>query len=177
MASPYALAVFVAAGSLVLTPFSGSTDPHAAVQQTAATFAASPAGHPTQAAAHSRTSVFEGRTPCGPVATEFTGFPAQNCEKIKWRLTLYRDAASGNPTTYTFDGTRTKRQGRWTIEHRAGPEKNWTVYHLATDRVARGLSLLSVDDSVLLLLGPDRKVLVGDASWSYALNRMPLAER
>lgn len=115
--------------------------------------------------------VFEGRTPCGPVANAFTGFPSQNCEKIKWELSLYRDAAKEDPGTYAFRGTRTSRQGRWTIERRAGPEQHWTVYHLAAADGARVLSLLRVDDNVLLVLDADLKVLVGDPSWSYALNR------
>jgi hypothetical protein len=33
------------------------------------------------------------------------------------------------------------------------------------------LSLLSVDDKVLLLLDTEFRVLAGDASWSYVLNR------
>jgi hypothetical protein len=122
-------------------------------------------------AADSLVGVFEGRTPCGRIATEFTGFPAQNCEKIKWRLTLYRDPATGNPTTYAFNGTRATRQGHWRIEHGAGAERNWVVYHLDYGRPPTVLSLLKVDDNVLLLLDGDLKVLVGDASWSYTLNR------
>jgi hypothetical protein len=116
--------------------------------------------------------VFEGRTPCGAIATGFTGFPAQNCEKIKWRLTLYHDATTGNPTTYVFDGTRATRRGRWRIERAAGPERRCLVYHLDYDGPAKVLSLLAVDQDVLLLLDHDLNVLVGDASWSYALNRM-----
>lgn len=127
------------------------------------------------AGADSLVGVFEGRTPCGAVAAEFTGFPTLNCEKIKWRLTLYRGPTTGNPTTWFFEGTRATRRGTWRVERGAGPGRSWLVYHLEYDGPAKVLSLLSVDGNVLLLLDRNLEVLVGDASGSYALNRMGLA--
>jgi hypothetical protein len=116
--------------------------------------------------------VFEGRTPCGPIATGFTGFPARNCEKIKWRLTLYRDAAARRPTTWIYDGTRTTRRGRWEIAPVPGADGSRAMYHLKAEGGGRVLSLLSIDETVLLLLDRELKVVAGDASWSYALNRV-----
>lgn len=143
--------------------------------------AASPAGEQAGSrpgpGADSLLGVFEGRTPCGAVATEFTGFPAQNCEKIKWRLTLYRHPSTGSPTTYAFKGTRATRQGRWRIERGRGSRSGWLVYHLDYEAPAKVLSLLAIDDRVLLLLDRDLNILVGDASWSYALNRTSPAAR
>jgi hypothetical protein len=115
--------------------------------------------------------VFEGRTPCGPAATEFTGFPALNCEKIKWRLTLYRDPATNRPTSFAFQGTRASRQGRWRIETTSGAGPNRVVYRL-TYGSGGNLSLLSVDERVLLLLDRDGRVLVGDPTGSYTLSRV-----
>jgi hypothetical protein len=114
--------------------------------------------------------VFEGRTPCGPIANAFTGFPAANCEKIKWEITLFRDRATGAAKSYVYRGTRTARHGRWSVRRGAAHDPNAVVYqlHYGSDRV---LSLLSIDDKVLLLLDPSLRVLVGDASWSYTLNR------
>lgn len=75
--------------------------------------------------------IFEGRTPCGSVANDFTGFPAALCEKIKWEITLYRDRASGSPAGYGYRGTRTSRTGVWSI-HRGTPfDRNAVVYQLA----------------------------------------------
>jgi hypothetical protein len=116
--------------------------------------------------------VFEGRTPCGEIANEFTGFPAQGCEKIKWRLTLYRNPATGRATTYLYEGTRSTRRGAWRIEPNAGPERR-VLYHLEYGTPAKVLSVLSIEANVLLLLDRNLRVLVGDASWSYALNRKP----
>jgi hypothetical protein len=122
--------------------------------------------------ADSLLGVFEGRTPCGRIATEFTGFPTANCEKIKWRLTLYRDGTTGSPTSYRYEGTRTTRQGRWRKADGERSGRGRVVYHLTPSGPGGPLSVLSIDDRVLLLLDATGQVLVGDASWSYALNRV-----
>jgi hypothetical protein len=107
--------------------------------------------------------VFEGRTPCGAIAVEFTGFPAQNCEKVKWRLTLHRDARSGAPTTYLYDGTRTTRRGTWRIGRGAPSNPDAVVFHLSYDAPPAGttVSFLAVDDRILLLLDRDLRVVTG----------------
>lgn len=119
--------------------------------------------------ADSMFGVFEGRTPCGAISSGFTGFGGPGCEKIKWRLTLLREPASGAPSMYRYAGTRTNRSGRWMMEQVGAGRR---IIRLHDDRQQLALSLLSIDDRVLLLLDINDEVLVGDASWSYALNRV-----
>jgi hypothetical protein len=45
------------------------------------------------------------------------------------------------------------------------------VLQLTPSPSGQPLSLLMIDGNVLLLLDAERRVVVGDASWSYALNR------
>lgn len=116
-------------------------------------------------------SVFEGRTPCAAIATRFTGFPAQNCEKIKWQLTLFRDRQTQQPSAFLYEGTRTSRRGTWVIQRGTPTDADAEVYRLTTTPSGETLSLLNVSDQVLLLLDERLRVVVGDASWSYALNR------
>ena len=116
-------------------------------------------------------AVFEGRTPCGTIANEFTGFPSDGCEKIKWQLTFFREAQSRQPSAFLYEGTRGERRGTWTI-HRGTPfDANAQVYRLTPTPGGKALSLLNVDDKALLVLDGNLRVLVGDASWSYVLNR------
>lgn len=114
--------------------------------------------------------VFEGRTPCGEPAVAFTGFPVANCEKIKWELTLYAEGSSRRPAGYVYRGTRSTRQGAWSIGRGTAADPTAIVYTLHYD-AGRKLNLLRADENVLLLLGPDLTLLVGDASWSYTLSR------
>lgn len=113
--------------------------------------------------------VFEGRTPCAPIATQFTGFPAEGCEKIKWEITLYRDAATGEPMSYRYRGTRTAHHGTWSTTLGSASNPAATVYELQYDSGV--LLLFAADENVLLLMDVDRRLMVGDASWSYTFNR------
>jgi hypothetical protein len=132
------------------------------------------------AAVQSRSAVlgvFEGRTPCGRIAVEFTGFPGDGCEKIKWRLTLYQDSVTGRPTTFRYQGTRTTREGTWVLARGTPSDPGATVVRLTPAAPHPAIAFRKVDD-VLLLLDDTGKAVVGDASWSYTLNRVdPPARR
>ena len=114
--------------------------------------------------------VFEGRTPCSPLAAEFTGFPLQNCEKIKWELALHHEPRSGRPTSYEFKGTRSSRRGTWSTARGIPANADAVVYRLQYDS-GKTLSLLRVDANILLILDGELRPMVGDASWSYTLSR------
>jgi len=120
--------------------------------------------------------VFEGRTPCGRIAVEFTGFPGAGCEKIKWRLTLYQDSITGRPTTFKYQGTRTTREGTWVLTRGTASDPRAAVVRLNPPAPHPSIRLQRVDD-VLLLLDAAGKVLTGDASWSYTLNRLEVPAR
>ena len=141
----------------------------------ASTFVLTGFASATSAMAHAGDSVavavYEGRTPCGPIANEFTRFPSEGCEKIKWQLTFFRDAQTRQPSAFLYEGTRGARRGTWTI-HRGTPfDAAAQGYRLTPTPEGKPLSLLNVDDKALLLLDESLRVLAGDASWSYVLNR------
>ena len=95
------------------------------------------------------------------------------CFKIKWKLTLNRDPRSGQPTTYALDRTGHREaaiKGRWSIANRPGSGEP-AVYRLDPDSPATSLSFLSLDDSVLFFLDARGHMLVGNADFSYTLNR------
>lgn len=118
--------------------------------------------------------VFEGRMPCADEVVEFTEFPADpDCIKIKMRLTLYRDAETGETTTYFLKGTETTREGLWT-EVRGNPaHPNGIVYRMSLDAPERFIDFLRIDDNHLFLLDENQQLMVGDALWSYTLSRNP----
>ncbi|RPI94563.1 MAG: hypothetical protein EHM40_06150 [Chloroflexi bacterium] len=116
--------------------------------------------------------VFDGRTPCHAVALEFTKVaPFPGCMKIKWRLTLYQDSATGAPSTYLFMGTSTYREGSWKIVHGREGDPNAVVYQLQLDDAQEPVSFLKVDENHLFLLDREMNLLVGNALFSYTLSR------
>lgn len=93
----------------------------------------------------------------------------RSCFKTKWRLTLYQDPKTHAPTSYKIEGSlfaSGAREGSWNILNTPA-----TVYRLAAAGGQPALSLLKGNDDVLFILGPDLKPIVGNADWSYTLNR------
>ncbi|MEX2142914.1 MAG: hypothetical protein WD894_26895 [Pirellulales bacterium] len=118
--------------------------------------------------------VFEGRTPYHGIARELkvTAHPAGT--KAKWRVTLYHDPKTLEPTTYKVEGyffRQSAREGTWTIERSAEGDPQQTVFRLAPTNAGADLLLLKGDDNVLFFLDKEQKPLVGHAEFSYTLNR------
>ncbi|HUP65589.1 MAG TPA: hypothetical protein VM557_09930, partial [Thermoanaerobaculia bacterium] len=100
------------------------------------------------------------------------------CVRIKWGLYLYRNTTDGTPTRYEFDivvvggsENRIRREGKWTIERGAAADSDAVVYRLATDLPSKSIAFLRADDNVLLFLDDQKRLMVGDAAFSYTLSR------
>lgn len=120
--------------------------------------------------------VFDGRTPCNILSTYLNEPSRQECFKIKWRLTLFVDSISGNPTRYELIGLTYKREkprvGNWQILTGTNADADAIVFELIeTGRPP--LLLQKGDDNILFFLDKDRKLLVGNRDFSYTLNRKP----
>lgn len=118
--------------------------------------------------------VFEGRTPCADVIVEFTEYPVSpDCIKIKMRITLYRDPATGVPTTYHLKSTGSDREGTWTETLGTPAQPNALIYQLSLDTPDHVISFLRTDDNHLFALDENMELLVGDDLWSFTLSRDP----
>jgi hypothetical protein len=132
--------------------------------------------------------VFEGITPC---SNENPPIPqiAENlvCEQMIWKLTLYQDAATGNPTTYQLTsayglsqqgstglqrgGTYKDLEGKWATIQGTQANPNAVIYQLNPDDPEAAINFMKLDDNILHLLNQDESLMVGNAAWSYTLNR------
>jgi hypothetical protein len=119
--------------------------------------------------------VFDGRVPCHEIALEFTGIAdSPDCQRIKWRITIYHDPNTGAPTTYKLQGTRTTREGAWTIVRGTKADPEAIVYKLDLNNAqaaVQSVYFLRADDNHLMLLDGEGNLLVGDAVLSYTLSR------
>jgi hypothetical protein len=128
---------------------------------------------PPMPAGSSVSGVFDGRTPCDELAVEFTKSPPfPNCLKIKWRLTLYQDSATGAPSTYLFMSTSLYREGSWEILHGMEGDPDAVIYQLNLDEGQLPVSFLHVDENHLYLMDRDMNLLVGNELFSYTLSRV-----
>ena len=120
--------------------------------------------------------VFEGRLPCHEIVLEFTKVPPfSGCAKIKSRLTLYQDQATGKPSTYLYMGTTTIREDIWTMLQGTESDPDAVVYQLQLDNGRQPVSFLEADENHLFLLDRSLNFLVGDALFSYTLSRIAKA--
>jgi hypothetical protein len=113
--------------------------------------------------------VFEGRTPAGAIAGVLGLALPPGSFKAKWRVTLYRDPATGAPTRYRIEGSLFRaaaREGAWSVERGAS-----MVYRLAAAGKTEDLRLLAADERVVFLVDPRNQPLVGNEHFSYTLHR------
>jgi hypothetical protein len=113
--------------------------------------------------------VFDGRSPCQGIARQLGIAVGPGCAKVKWRLVLYRDPATGAPTTYQLESTLHRsaaRVGAWSVSK--GPP---AVIVLAPTGPEKAVRLLRGDKNVLFFVDADWNPLVGNSYFSYTLDR------
>jgi hypothetical protein len=117
---------------------------------------------------------FVGRSPCHEVARELSEAVTPDCMKVKWDLTLYQDPNTLAPTTYKLNGTFYRervQEGKWAIVRGTKTSPTAVVYQLDPEKPRGSLFLLKADSNILFFLDRDRNLLVGNADFSYTLNR------
>ena len=106
--------------------------------------------------------------------------PDPECQRVKLGLVLYRDAVTEEPTMYMMSiirvgvsDEREAHRGAWHAESGTVLRRDATVYRL--DGVPGHLEAYwAVGEDLLLLLDENGMPRVGDAGYSYTLNRTPL---
>ncbi len=131
---------------------------------------------------------FVGSTPCDDLPRQFLGIPANSpCERITWQLTLLTNQNSRLPITWKLvstygmqaqnapgfvgGGTTVELQGTWAIVKGTKSNPEAVVYDLNADKPQKSMSFVKVGEHLLHLLNRDKSLLIGNASWSYTLNR------
>ena len=119
--------------------------------------------------------IFEGRTPCAGVARQMKIKPVAGCLKLKWRVTLFRNPQTGEPTTYKIESTlhrQRAREGAWKIVRGTSADPHGIFYELAATEREGPLRFLQADDRILFFVGPNGNLLTGNVDFSYTLNRV-----
>lgn len=117
--------------------------------------------------------VFEGRTPCALAQVLDIEVPP-GCEKLKWRLTLFRDANGKEPTTYRLEGAlfpNGPRAGAVSPLQGTPFDANAKVIRLEPPEGAQPVHLMRGDDNVLFFLDRMGRIGLGNRDYNYVLNR------
>jgi hypothetical protein len=131
---------------------------------------------------------FVGTTLCDVRSREFIGGLATNapCHCVTWHLTLLTNQQTRLPSTYTLvvkyglpgrtdpnqleDGPTEKREGTWEIVRGSATNPRAIVYRIH-GQGGRVLSLVRLGENVFHFLDPENRLMIGNAGWSYTLNR------
>lgn len=123
---------------------------------------------------HQLLGIFDGRTPCNVLAAYLNAPVSPDCIKIKWRLSLFVDSITKEPTRYELIGITYKKEapriGNWQIQKGTHADPEAMVYELKEEGRPT-LFFQRGDDNILFFLDKDRKLLVGNRDFSYTLNR------
>jgi hypothetical protein len=119
--------------------------------------------------------VFAGRTPCTSLLRTLRITLNDGCQRIKWRVTLFQDSITREPTMYRIEGSlhHAGREGLWRIVRGTPQDPNAVVYQLDATASEGQMLLLKAEDDVLFLLDERKQPLVGTIDFSYTLNRSP----
>jgi hypothetical protein len=133
--------------------------------------------------------IFVASTPCGQGTKPLPGISVnEDCEMIKWNLTLYGNESDKTPanyklrcvygvlkqgtTDYIGGGKKVEMEGNWTIIKGVGSNPNAIVYRLNDTMTNSTISFLKLKDNLLHLLDRSQRLMIGSAAWSYTLNRI-----
>lgn len=115
--------------------------------------------------------VFAGRTACQEFMAELNMGENAECIKRKMKIILYHDSATGKPTNYETKGMgKWSGKGNWFILQGTPTDPRATVFQVELD-AKTSLFLLKGDDNVLFILDRNKNLLIGNAKFSYTLNR------
>jgi hypothetical protein len=132
--------------------------------------------------------VFEGTTACSALTRPLPQIPEDtDCELMIWKIMFYQDAATGTPTTYTLEstygpsqpnslgpaggGTAISMEGTWSIVKGTKTDADAEVYQLHSEDSQVAVSFVKMSDDILHVLNHDQTLMLGNAAWSYTLNR------
>lgn len=114
---------------------------------------------------------YEGRTACREILPVLNMPYREECAKRKVWLVLYVDKVTHLPSIYRIGGMGTRSgTGKWAIEKGIPHHPEAIVYRLDMGEVS--LFLLKGDEQVLFILDKQKNFLVGNAQYSYTLNRV-----
>ena len=141
------------------------------------------------------TEEFVGSTPCDDLSRKFLGGLSTNtpCHYIAWRLTFSKSAHATDPNKFTVsatywlpgkndpnqveEGATVTGEGTFELIRGTKAKPDAPVYRLHGKKTAKPVSLAQVGQNILHFLNEDKSLRVGNAGWSYTLNRKEVSPK
>lgn len=136
---------------------------------------------------HIATDIFAGSTPCNPEVNKALNIPASDaCAFMKWELDLFyengRDTqfkllvsyGDYQPNTPFFlgGGKNIQISGRLDTSYITRNNTPYKILHLNGDKNKSEILLIELDNNILHLIDSNMKLIKGDDSHAFILNRI-----
>ncbi len=132
--------------------------------------------------------IFTGTSPCGAAVRPLLSIPANiDCEMIKWHLSLVhiprKEALSTFQLKYSYgmsqggtqglvnDGATAELKGNWISQKNTGKLPGDTIIQLKPSDEKNTISFIKLDNNLMHLTDKAGALMIGNAGWSYTLNR------
>lgn len=132
---------------------------------------------------------FAATTPCGDLIKALHKISPENaCDMVEWNLILFEDPATHKPNTYKIvsinhyvetpsnmysqPGTKTESFGKWSILRGTKKDPEAIVYQLNSNDSKNSLRFVKISDNLIHLLDKDDQLMIGNAQFSYTLNKV-----
>lgn len=134
-------------------------------------------------------TVFEGETPLsGSVKSILKGDGDVNCDRIKWKLTLYQDRHTLKPINYKLErtyglpkdraiaasGPILEMKGTWTITKGTKNNPNAVVYQLMTDDNSQQILFEKKNDNTLSLVKTDKSLVKAGVGKAFTMHKVDI---
>ncbi len=115
-------------------------------------------------------ATYDGRTPCAEMSKALDLGTSSACIKLKWRITFQQTEANSQAGTFVMK--RIFRQadqtnGQWMVQNQGENP----VLKLQFEGMNQSMSLMQIGEGVLIFLDPQGQPYVGNADFSFGLNR------
>jgi hypothetical protein len=115
-------------------------------------------------------ATFDGRTPCAEISKLLDLGLSQACIKLKWRFIFQQNHASDQQGTFVMKRIfrhAEQTNGEWMVQNQGGNP----VLNLQFDGMEKSMSLMQIGEGVLIFLDTQGQPYVGNADFSFGLNR------
>ena len=133
-------------------------------------------------------SIYVATSPCDPAVRPVLAIPVETpCEMIRWKIALFPNPENPSNARYALEysygmskpnteglingGVKATQHGTWKSVKNTGKLPGKNLIELKPENGKSSIVFLQLDEQILHLLDSDKHLMIGNAAWSYTLNK------
>lgn len=133
-------------------------------------------------------NIYVATSPCDPAVRPVLAIPAETpCEMIRWKIAFFPNPENPSHARYALEyvygmskpnteglingGIKATQHGTWKSVKNTGKLPGKNLIELNPENGKTTIVLLQLDEQILHLLDSNGNLMIGNAAWSYTLNK------